>query len=833
MELCGLLLTVGLPSDLHDDIFRDGNRNQQMKQNSNITAAEGSSFWQDGVDTSHDDTKRIGRLLGLLRGRLHWAILLALFLGSAGGVAGYFLKKPMYMGAGQIEIIPKLQTIMYQTDEKNIPPMFHSYFDTELAKMQSSRVLSRASSNEQWRKAVSESTREVSQLIERWRLSVKRGGNNSYLVSVSYEHEDPKLAATGANAVIDAYLQIANEREQEKENVILGELYKYKEELERQLHELQQKRQKLIDQYGIESVEAVYNNKLGQRDELEKELKQIQLEISLVSGETDTEGSGDDAIQHSIAYYASVDKKIQELIEEKEDIEDQLEEMEALGRGENHREVIKQNAMLDLVNQQIDRRAQALRTGKVEDILTDDMSIGDVSTLGGLRIREQQLKQMLDKVKQEATELGRVNMEMRTLEEEIAITRQQLEKPTLEIKKRNIESALSNRLNVMNYASTPDEPYNDGKRKQLVVMGVVGGVSTGFAVMLIIGWFDPRLRHIDDPHSVLTSHRVLGMLPTLPQDLSDPQEAEIAALSVHHIRTLLQIGHTGRSRVYSITSPAAGSGKSSLCVALGLSFAASGARTLLIDCDVVGSGLSRMLHSIMYRPIQAVLREMQLVTDDQLEKAERIAAESGRPLKEVVIEQGLLTRDQSAEIDSRESGRSIGLLNACNGEAIQSCIFAAQHNKLHILPTGSARPQDAGSLSPDMLNRVIAKAREQYDVVLIDTGPVLGSLEATMVTGEVDGVIFIASRGDDRTLTSRSLESLQSIHARIAGIVFNHALGADLERSTYGSISMSQNRRMHADSEAAASANTLRIDTEVYGPLGSAVASFMTGSRHH
>ena len=803
-----------------------------MNRDLNMPVASSSTLLLEGSNIDSDDQKHMGKLLNLLRGRLHWAILLALFLGLACGIAGYFAKKPMYMGSGQIEIVPKLQTIMYQTDEKNIPPMFHSYLETELAKMQSSRVLSRASSSDVWRKAINEIELEVSPNLERWRLAVKRRGTNSYLVSVSYEHEVSSIAAAGANAVIDAYLQISNEQEQEKENVILGELFKYKEELERQLRESQQRRQRLVDQYGIESIDTVYMNKLQQRDELERELKQIQQEISLISGETESEGNTNGMIQHSIAYYAAVDMKIQEMLKEKEKLEDDLEEMRALGRGENHREVKNTNAMLDLINQQIDRRTLALRSGNLNDGIVDGASMGDVSALAQLRMRQQQLSKILDQVRDEAMGLGRVTMEMRTLDEEIEITRNQLEKPIQEIKKRNIESALSNRLNVMNYAPTPEEPYNDGKRKQLAVIGTIFGVSTGFAIVLVIGWFDPRLRHIDDPQSVLTSHRVLGMLPTLPDDLADPQEAEMAALSVHHIRTLLQIKGNGACHVYSITSPAAGSGKSSLCIALGLSYAASGAKTLLIDCDVVGAGLTRMLKSAMKLTVEMVLQQRRLITEEQLDRAKEIVSQTGKHLDEVLVEQGYITQNQLDDATNKlGDGFSIGLLDACNGEAIQSCIASVKIGNLYVLPTGTAKPQDAGSLSPTMLSRVIAKAREQFDVVLIDTGPVLGSLEATMVACEADGVIFIASRGDDRTLTSRSLESLHSIDAKIAGIVFNHALNADLERSTYGSIAMSQNRRMEPQQSAAIASS--EMNKNYYGPLGSAVASYIAGARTH
>ena len=45
--------------------------------------------------------------------------------------------------------------------------------------------------------------------------------------------------------------------------------------------------------------------------------------------------------------------------------------------------------------------------------------------------------------------------------------------------------------------------------------------------------------------------------------------------------------------VYLLTSATPGEGKTSFAVSLGLSFAASGSRTLVIDCDLIGQRLTR------------------------------------------------------------------------------------------------------------------------------------------------------------------------------------------------------------------------------------------------
>src|SRR5204863_9112175 len=89
---------------------------------------------------------------------------------------------------------------------------------------------------------------------------------------------------------------------------------------------------------------------------------------------------------------------------------------------------------------------------------------------------------------------------------------------------------------------------------------------------------------------------LLGILPNLPDRLTDPAQAATAAHCVHQIRTMLQINSSEDRKVYAVTSASPGDGKTSLTLALGLSFAASGSRTLLIDCDLVGAGLTSRLN---------------------------------------------------------------------------------------------------------------------------------------------------------------------------------------------------------------------------------------------
>src|SRR5690606_15334490 len=140
-------------------------------------------------------------------------------------------------------------------------------------------------------------------------------------------------------------------------------------------------------------------------------------------------------------------------------------------------------------------------------------------------------------------------------------------------------------------------------------------------------------------------------------------------------------------KVFVCTSPSPGDGKTSLTMALGLSFAACGQRTLLIDGDLVGAGLTARMNVV-----------------------------SPTGILEPLADRSLLPYVQVTDVQN-----------------------------VIILPVGSAQAHHSSMLSPQITRKLIAEARDQFDVVLMDTGPILGSIEAAPVASASDGVILVVA----------------------------------------------------------------------------------------
>jgi len=327
-------------------------------------------------------------------------------------------------------------------------------------------------------------------------------------------------------------------------------------------------------------------------------------------------------------------------------------------------------------------------------------------------------------------DLGRRSHQVQTLRSE----KLRLEDELIRVKKRidelNTMEMMGQTFKVQDFC-TQASLAND-KRIAFGALGFMAGGGFPVGLLLLASLMNPRMRFSDEATGKPTAGglTLLGILPDLPDRLSDPEQASIAAHCVHQIRTMLQI-NTGASeerQVFAVTSAAPGDGKTSLTLALGLSYAACGTRTLLIDCDLIGAGLTSRMN---------------------------VAAADG--VLEAIAHRSLLEYVRTTDIAD-----------------------------VSILPVGNGQSLHASTLSPAALRRLIEEARKHFDTILIDTGPVLGSIEASLVAAAADAVVLTVSRGQQRPLVERTIQHLQHIKANLAGIVFNRAQNSDFDRSISG-----------------------------------------------
>jgi polysaccharide biosynthesis transport protein len=189
----------------------------------------------------------------------------------------------------------------------------------------------------------------------------------------------------------------------------------------------------------------------------------------------------------------------------------------------------------------------------------------------------------------------------------------------------------------------------------------------------------------------------------------------------------------------------------------------------------------------------------------------------------VLVDLGYLSESDVARALTIQEESPMGIMEALSGENIDDCLADTGIAGLSILPLGGAQPTDVSRVSPQAVRGLIARLREKFDTVIIDTGPIPGSLEASVVAAAVDGVVLVVSRGEHRPLAERSIQHLRDIGAPLAGMVFNRAEGRDID------LNSTTNRISSVDRASRGSIRSVRTvnstDSQTLGPVALAVAN--------
>lgn len=94
--------------------------------------------------------------------------------------------------------------------------------------------------------------------------------------------------------------------------------------------------------------------------------------------------------------------------------------------------------------------------------------------------------------------------------------------------------------------------------------------------------------------------------------------------------------------------------------------------------------------------------------------------------------------------------------------------------KLAVVTTGKLPPNPAELLTSQKMGQFLDLLNQEYDLILIDTPPVLTVTDAAALAQSVDGVILVAKPGKTRMRDfQQALEQLQAVGARVLGVVLN------------------------------------------------------------
>ncbi len=94
---------------------------------------------------------------------------------------------------------------------------------------------------------------------------------------------------------------------------------------------------------------------------------------------------------------------------------------------------------------------------------------------------------------------------------------------------------------------------------------------------------------------------------------------------------------------------------------------------------------------------------------------------------------------------------------------------------LSIMTSGPIPPNPAEMMASNRMSAILQELRHRFDIILIDTPPLLAVTDAQIVASKSDGVIMVVSYGKvKRDIAVKAKSGLDRVGARILGVVLNN-----------------------------------------------------------
>ncbi|MDT0121370.1 CpsD/CapB family tyrosine-protein kinase [Paenibacillus sp. RRE4] len=106
---------------------------------------------------------------------------------------------------------------------------------------------------------------------------------------------------------------------------------------------------------------------------------------------------------------------------------------------------------------------------------------------------------------------------------------------------------------------------------------------------------------------------------------------------------------------------------------------------------------------------------------------------------------------------------------------------------LHVLSSGPIPPNPSEMIGSRKMTALLEGLKEEYDVILFDTPPVLTVTDALIISSLCDGVILVVNAGKvKKDLVKKAKAHLEHVNARILGAVLNNVQIPKSRNNSYG-----------------------------------------------
>ncbi len=107
-------------------------------------------------------------------------------------------------------------------------------------------------------------------------------------------------------------------------------------------------------------------------------------------------------------------------------------------------------------------------------------------------------------------------------------------------------------------------------------------------------------------------------------------------------------------------------------------------------------------------------------------------------------------------------------------DSVENTIVKSETPGLFLLPCGPIPPNPSEMLASNSFMELIKQFREEYDLIIVDTPPVLSVTDALVATRAVDGTVYVIDASHtNRALAKKAVTALNQVGAKILGVVLN------------------------------------------------------------
>jgi len=690
--------------------------------------------------------------------RFKWTILIVWILVSAPIIAAVWTQiVPQYRARGEVRVRPTIPRLVFRTDENGAIPFYDSFVNTQVSLIRNPIVLQRALDQVEvqttpWYKNPPKMLKQrlmggsADPPMERLRDGLSAQPRpRTEIIDVAFADISGKDAKVIVDAVLDQYIKYANETADATQDKLDRQLTDQYNSLKNEIQGRESVVAALSKSLGTETPLELVSNRRVRIDEAQARLNDLRDRIKVLEWEVKQTGVRDgnnvsaSSTGPDIPPRYSTDAEWRRLDLEVRAAQHQIDttimkpnhpDRARLDKNLEYTQELRRSREAQLDEQWDDRMASGTGlTATLGDESTPGVEGGVIPVdrqLARARVEEQLLKAELGKQEADfndlfdrAQSLARENVALQQKRELFDAVRQRMDQ-------KNMERGVPGFIEILTPASVPSKPTQD-RRVVFTVMALFAGLGLGGGLAFLRANRNQTIYAPKDmPQPAQTPF--LGYVPLvhlkkLHRSLCDEIEQNQLLLieSVRVLRTaLLSRLHGQGNTTVVVTSANEGTGKSSFTMVLGKSIAQAGRKVLLIDADLHKMTLSRRLQ-VLDRP---GFRES--------------------------------LKDKAAE---------------------NLHVFPTETAGLDVMPAGQQSSGEVAfeEIANGAFRSCIGRLFEQYgyDIILLDTPPILPVADAIILAGQVDGTVMVEREHvSQRTEVANALLRLDSAGGRLLGTVF-------------------------------------------------------------